>query len=124
MREGGARLTLSCGGHPLPIVIRSSGETQFVGRYGSLLGILPDPTLFDVAVDLHGGDVLVFYTDGILDERQAAGTSGEERLMTVLSSNAGLSAAQVAGSLERYLKENRAELPRDDAAFLVLRVIP
>ena len=36
----------------------------------------------------------------------------------------GRTAADIAGTLERYLTENRAALPRDDAAFLVVRLLP
>jgi len=124
MTEAGGRLTISCGGHPLPIVIRASGAAQIVGQYGSLLGVLPDPTLVDVAVDLWRGDAIVFYTDGILDERRADRGGGEARLLEVLGSGRGRTAADIAGALERYLTENRSALPRDDAAFLVLRMLP
>ena len=124
MTEAGGRLTISCGGHPLPIVIRASGEALIVGQYGSLLGVLPDPTLVDVPVDLARGDAIVFYTDGILDERRADRGGGEDRLLEVLGSDGGRTAADVAAALERYLTENRAALPRDDAAFLVVRLLP
>jgi len=124
VNEAGGRLTIACGGHPLPIVIRASGAAHVVGQYGSLLGVFPDPTLVDVPVDLARGDAIMFYTDGILDERRADRGGGEDRLLEVLGSDRGRTAADIAGTLERYLTENQAALPRDDAAFLVVRLLP
>ena len=38
----GARLTVACGGHPLPVLRRASGEVELFGAPGTLLGLLPD----------------------------------------------------------------------------------
>ena len=48
------RLTacVTAGGHPLPIVIRASGELETVGTPGSLLGIVDVPELSEERVDL------------------------------------------------------------------------
>jgi len=120
--EGRARLTIASGGHPLPIVVRTTGETVAVGQPGTLLGVLPDPSLTDVVIDLGSGDSIVFYTDGLLDERHAGAGGGEERLIAVLARCAGSPISEVADALDRYLEIARTDLPRDDAAFLIVRV--
>ncbi len=69
LREGGARMVLSCGGHPLPLVLRRSGAVEPVGRLGTLLGADVEPVLSDVAVDLAPGELVVLYTDGVTEVR-------------------------------------------------------
>ena len=52
-----ARLTVACGGHPLPVVRRAGRDVlQPVGTYGTLLGLLADPELSDRSIDLCPGD--------------------------------------------------------------------
>ena len=63
----GVRATVSNGGHPLPLVLRSDGTVETVGAHGTLLGVVPDPVLRDEAVELRAGDGLVLYTDGLTD---------------------------------------------------------
>ena len=41
----GARMTLSCGGHPLPLVLRRGGAVEPVGQLGTLLGADVTPVL-------------------------------------------------------------------------------
>ncbi len=118
--EDRARLTIAVGGHPLPIVVRARGEAAFVGDSGTMLGVLPEPQLSDVIVDLDPGDVIVFYTDGLLDERHSGGTGGEERLLALLARCSGSPVGDIADTLDRYLHGARARLLRDDAAFLIV----
>ena len=40
-----AELTVSCGGHPRPIVLRADGSVERVDAPGTLLGVLPNPPL-------------------------------------------------------------------------------
>src|SRR5262245_25180482 len=62
-----ARLTTACGGHPLPLVLRAGGEVQPVGVPGTLLGLVERVELEDRSTDLHPGDTLVLYTDGLTE---------------------------------------------------------
>jgi serine phosphatase RsbU (regulator of sigma subunit) len=64
--QGGARLTLACGGHPLPHFIAGDGSTSLVGRYGTLIGVTEDPRIEDVEIRLSPGEAIVLFTDGIL----------------------------------------------------------
>src|SRR5205823_4112691 len=70
--DGPARVTVGCGGHPLPMVLRASGEVEPVGRAGTLLGCFPEVDVEDVTTELASGDSLVLYTDGV-DEARAPG---------------------------------------------------
>ena len=54
-----ARVTVSSGGHPLPVLRRADGSVETLGTHGTLLGMLPDPELQDRSTDLRPGDTLV-----------------------------------------------------------------
>jgi PAS domain S-box-containing protein len=118
------RATVCCAGHPLPILMRAKGNVGVAGTPGTLLGIFPDPQLVDRAVDLGPGDVLVLYTDGVVEEQSNGIVFGRDRLMSLVESCAGLSAFEIAESIERAVLGFRPEPPRDDIALLVLRILP
>jgi serine phosphatase RsbU (regulator of sigma subunit) len=116
--EGRARVVVASGGHPSPIVLRASGESEEVGESGMLLGVFDDVKHTDTSVDLHPGDALVLYTDGLLDERQA---KPEQRLLSIVSEGLGLNAPQLADKVETTA--TRADVVYDDRAVLVLRLL-
>ncbi|MGZ4125684.1 MAG: PAS domain S-box protein [Actinomycetota bacterium] len=118
----GARLTVCCGGHPLPVVVRVDGTVEFAGRPGTLLGVFPDVELTDTAVDLHVGDALVLYTDGVTDEQRDSEEFGVERLADVLRETAGSDPGDVAAAIEDAVLRFRPDEPTDDLAVLVVKV--
>ena len=67
--NGAADVCLSTGGHPLPYVLRADGTVEAVGEPGTLLGVLPEVSLSDTAVQLRRGDLMVLYTDGVTEAR-------------------------------------------------------
>jgi PAS domain S-box-containing protein len=122
--DQGTRVTVSSGGHPLPVVLRADGTFDTAGSPGTLLGVFEDPTLTDDAVDLGSGDALVLYTDGVTDERSGDEEFGEHRLAELLASLAGRSAQEIADAVLEQVVAFRSDQPRDDIALLVLRVSP
>lgn len=120
--DGRARVSLSVAGHPLPLIVRASGEIETAGEHGTLIGIVPNPQLVDVAYDLTAGDALVFFTDGVTEARVADGSLfGTDRLIDVLRACRGLSAADIARRVHGAVT-NGAPLTRDDVAIVALRV--
>jgi serine phosphatase RsbU (regulator of sigma subunit) len=119
--RGSAQVTIALGGHPPPLVLRKSGQVDQLGQPGTLLGALPTPNLADVEARLGVGDVLVLYTDGMLDLHERSGNDDPDWLLKQLARAAGGNADEVASSLaEAAIKRNGGE-PRDDIAILVLR---
>jgi len=118
----GARLIVSCAGHPLPFVLRADGDVESVPARGRVLGPFPELESVDHMVRLGPGDALVLYTDGVLDARGPEGFFGEARFEEALESCAGSSAEVVVKTVERRLNEFHHGEPRDDIAFVVLRV--
>jgi phosphoserine phosphatase RsbU/P len=120
--DGGARVGIASGGHPLPLLLRRDGTVEPIGEPGTLLGVVPDPQLEDRAVSLSPGDALVFYTDGVVESRIGEDALDEARLAELLSACAGRGADAIAARVEDAALRWQGGHPRDDIAVLVLRV--
>jgi PAS domain S-box-containing protein len=120
----GQRITVACGGHPLPLLSRADGSVSSLGKLGTLLGTFPNPSLTDAFADLEPGDAVIFYTDGLTEERRAGEAFGEERVVATLRGAKGRSADEIADDLLRAVLTFGPEHPRDDIAILVVRVEP
>jgi hypothetical protein len=118
----GARLTISCAGHPLPLLLRGDGNVEKVAAPGRVLGPFSDLASVDRVVRLDPGDALLLYTDGVTDARGPEGFFGDERLRTALAACAGSSADDTVKAIERSLRDFHGGRPRDDIAFVVVRV--
>ena len=121
--DDGARITISRGGHPAPVLIEASGDVRRIGEAGRAIGVFEDPMLTEQETRLAPGDTLVFYTDGVIEARAPDGSFfGEERLLCLLRSCAGLDAQSVASRVECAVLDFQENGSRDDVAVLVLRV--
>jgi sigma-B regulation protein RsbU (phosphoserine phosphatase) len=120
--SGRFRLTVSSGGHPLPLRVTGSGSASTVGMPGTLLGIVDAPTLHDSTVELHAGDVVLFFTDGVTEGRRDAEFFGDERLAATATGLRGESADVIAERIGDEVVAFQAGLPRDDIALVVLKV--
>jgi sigma-B regulation protein RsbU (phosphoserine phosphatase) len=118
----GARLTISCAGHPLPLLLRTDGGVESIGAPGRVLGPFTELASVDRVARLEPGDTLVLYTDGVTDARSQDEFFGEDRLRATLASCVGASADHTVKTIERVLRDFHGGKPRDDIAFVVLRV--
>jgi serine phosphatase RsbU (regulator of sigma subunit)/anti-sigma regulatory factor (Ser/Thr protein kinase) len=117
------RVGMVSAGHPLPMIVRQSGQIEQVGRPQSLLGVVDDVRYFEEQYRLSRGELFVAVTDGVLERRVGPVMIGENGLATELASiGTSLSAQAVAERVRRLVVEFAPESPRDDMAVLVLRV--
>jgi len=118
--NGGLRLTIACGGHPAPLIVRATGEVERLVCAGTVLGIHPDPKLEDVTAHVGANDLVVFYTDGVTEGRGDAGFYGDQRLEALLAGCVGWEPEDVASRIINALLEFQHARPRDDIAVIVL----
>jgi serine phosphatase RsbU (regulator of sigma subunit) len=118
----GVRLTVACGGHPSPLVLRGSGGVETVGTAGSLLGVFDDVEIVDQEIELAPGDFAMFFTDGLFDPRHPAAL-GEARLRSLVAACAGLTAQETVDRFADAIADPGGQAP-DDVCILVLRVAP
>jgi phosphoserine phosphatase RsbU/P len=75
------RLDYCSAGHPPALLLRADGNLRSLSDGGTLLGVIAEASFVKGSVDLGAGDVLVTYSDGILEARNAADQEfGYERL--------------------------------------------
>jgi PAS domain S-box-containing protein len=121
--ERGAKVYLSLGGHPAPVLLEAGGSIRRIGEPGRALGVFDDPGLTPQEARLAPGDALVFYTDGVTEARSPDGAFfGEERLLSLLRACADYDASTLAARVESAVLDFQENTSRDDMAVLVLRV--
>lgn len=118
-REG-LRGRVCVAGHPLPFLVRTTGEVEQIGRPGTLLGVVHEVELAVVTFDLRPGDYVVLFTDGLIEARRDGEQFGNRGVREVLESSAGLAPGQVTAALEEAVTAFGRGEPRDDMAILVV----
>lgn len=120
-QEQGWVATVSCGGHPLPLLARPGGAAEAVGRPALLLGEFEEIHLHDQEVMLGPGETLVLYTDGVTEARSEKDFYGEERLEQVVAAGA-TSAQQMTETVLNEVLSFQSGNPRDDIVVVAVRV--
>jgi len=91
---------------------------------GLPLGTFDGVSYDEVSVDLAKGDVVVFYTDGLVEARRGREEYGPERLLRGLEAHAALAAPELGerllADLEGFLDE---AVPADDVTLIVVKVL-
>jgi phosphoserine phosphatase RsbU/P len=116
----GYRVTVACGGHPLPLVLRADGCIEDLGTAGTLIGGLEAVTLTDQSTTLRAGDSIVMFSDGLSESKVGDGSYLERAgIRRLLQTAAALPATEVLARLDPL---NHSAQQRDDLAILVARV--
>ena len=71
-------------GHPPPLRSRAGGAVDFLEPGNGLMGVEPDPYR-TLRAELTPGDVLLLYTDGLVERRGESLDAGLERLANVVT---------------------------------------
>jgi serine phosphatase RsbU (regulator of sigma subunit)/anti-sigma regulatory factor (Ser/Thr protein kinase) len=112
------RVELAGGGHPPALLLRSSGEAEFVAAPGVPIGWPGAGSSAVVERTLDRADTLVLYTDGLIEARRDV-LLGLERLAEAGVETARYPAAAMARVLVDRALDGAAR--RDDSLALVLR---
>lgn len=121
--QSSRRLTWSNAGHYPPLLFRSGQITYLDGR-GVALGLLEHcPTPVTYTRQLAPGDVVVLYTDGLLEAQNALGAKfGLSGLETAVRQSAALSAAGIKEAILASLASfTQGHEQRDDVTMVILK---
>ncbi|MFP2911714.1 SpoIIE family protein phosphatase [Pyxidicoccus sp. 3LFB2] len=117
----------AAGAHPSPLVFnRNSGQVASLPARGPLLGANVTSQFTSRQAQLRPGDVVVWYTDGLTEARDAAGKLyGTQRLAAAVQANAHLSAEALRDALLADARAFSAGQPqRDDITVVVAEFSP
>lgn len=117
------QVTLSCAGHPAPLLLPTEGEMEPVVSEGSLLGIFAGETFADVTLQMKEGDRLILYTDGIEVAFGDQAGIDADRWKKEITDRRSLPADRLISAFSQSLDaENGSLEPRDDLTMLVLEI--
>lgn len=108
-------------GHNPPIIAHAAGTVEHLAAGGFPLGIMPETTYREGHTQLHPGDVLVAYSDGVSEAQNPAGEEfGAQRLYEVIARNMDASAAGIRDRIEAALSKWAQGTPAADDITLVI----
>jgi GAF domain-containing protein len=105
-------------GHPPPVILRASGGTeQLPTQDGAPLGIEPDHREVH-EFDLAPGDLLLAFTDGLIERREEDIDVGQRRLLSALPALAGDALGERLAAMVDGVRDHTRS---DDVAALAVR---
>jgi sigma-B regulation protein RsbU (phosphoserine phosphatase) len=117
------RMTLANSGLPYPLHVRK-GHPKYLDVSGIPLGLFPESTYQEQELTLEAGDVLVFYSDGVVEMRNEAGDDfGLKRLADVVRSHSDGTADDIVKTIDQSVEDfaNRTP-PSDDRTLIVVKM--
>lgn len=112
------RLTLASAGHLPPVVFRKGLDVVLPDFGGAMLGTGVPQEGSELSLVLEAGDVVVLYTDGLIERRGETLESGIERLRHAVAAALG----SPASFCEAVLRDMVGPEPEDDVAILAMFV--
>ena len=114
------RITIACGGHPLPAHTHD-GHVELVGRPGTLLGLFADVEFHDVEIVLERSDLLFAYTDGISEARRGVKQFGEDNVLALVERMSDLPVDAIVDNMIAAVIEFGGTPNEDDVAAIAVR---
>ena len=120
------RFTYSSAGHNWPLWWQANTQSfQALKLPGIVLGVMDEIELAESNIDVHAGDVLIFYTDGVTEAVNAAeeevGLTGlETAVADHLERDPEISAQTLITVIVDALKTHTADVPQQDDTTLCI----
>jgi sigma-B regulation protein RsbU (phosphoserine phosphatase) len=117
-------LTFCNAGHNPPLLVKSDGSTSELRSSGAILGRFPDWHYVPVNQDLSRGDILLLFTDGVVeacDENDEP--FGEQRLLLFTRDANSCSAAARLELISKAVSVYCGGKFQDDATMIVLQAM-
>ena len=121
-KDGETRLINA--GHP-PAIVVSNNSVKTLHASCIPLGLREDLDCKVQITNLRKGDLLVIYTDGVIEARNEKGEEyGIDRFSELILKNGHLSAEEIVKTIQRSLTEFMGEMPlHDDTTVVVLKYL-
>ncbi len=111
-------------GHNPPILITQTGKVQFLETGGTVLGFIKNPPYQREKISLQSGDLLFFYTDGLIEATNPKGVFFEmELLLDVLMTKHNLGAYQIRKAILKAVSNfTQKDYLDDDLTIIVVKI--
>ncbi|HSD62961.1 MAG TPA: PP2C family protein-serine/threonine phosphatase [Ignavibacteriaceae bacterium] len=111
-------------GHPPPILISGDDVTE-LKTTGLIFGVFPEIDLRRSYVEMYPGNILILYTDGIIERQNNLGEEfGRERLIDVILKNKTMDTEEILNAIFNDAnKFGNKRKWRDDATVVVIKRI-
>ncbi|WP_432922039.1 PP2C family protein-serine/threonine phosphatase [Microbispora sp. CA-135349] len=110
-------------GHPAPILVRRGGARQLGAPRGVVLGAMPGLPYGVADVRLEPGDLLLMFTDGLVERRSRDIGAGVSLIVeAAVSTGLGERGADLDTGLDRLLEAIGGPNPEDDTCLLAVAV--
>ena len=120
------RLEYVNAGHNAPLRVHADGTLDTLPATGIPVGFIPDAAYGVESIELAAGDLLLFFSDGIIEAEDANGEMfGDKRLLELIRSIPEVSAAETVEALRRRVQHWTRDSDRyqDDRTLVVLRCL-
>ena len=123
--RGNARLILANAGHPFPYHLHASGDLTCLEAGAYPLGVRTDVVYPCQQIPLERGDLIVFYSDGIVEANNPQGKQvGFERFEAILKSAPRTTAVACRDHILWELRQFCQNIPFvDDVTLIVARYL-
>jgi sigma-B regulation protein RsbU (phosphoserine phosphatase) len=117
-------------GHLAPLLVRRTAtgkfEVQRLTEGGPVLGVLPGARYKQVRLHVEPGDLLVIFSDGVVEAANASDEEfGEEGILAVVEQNWSKPAIEIRDSVLSAVRAFLGKhLPHDDQTLMVVRLQP
>jgi serine phosphatase RsbU (regulator of sigma subunit) len=107
-------------GHPPPLLSRGGRTAPLERPAGPMLGVVDDATYATARLDFHIGDVLLLYTDGLVEHRRRGPDDGLASVIATVDEAVRASPGQPLAQLLARLRQTN---PDDDTCILAARPV-
>jgi sigma-B regulation protein RsbU (phosphoserine phosphatase) len=117
------KIAMANSGLPYPLLLRD-GTAKFLDLAGIPVGLLPETKYQELDLQLMPGDVLVFYSDGLIEARNETDEDfGLKRLSQVIRENGQASAREIVAAVNQAVDEFVGRVaPHDDRTLIAVKV--
>jgi serine phosphatase RsbU (regulator of sigma subunit) len=113
-------LTWAQAGHPPPLLNRDGRTTPLARPSGPMLGVIDDATYATARMSFRAGDLLLLYTDGLIEHRRRGLDDGLAQVIRTVDDAVRASPQQ---PLTQLLARLRQANPDDDTCVLAARPV-
>jgi sigma-B regulation protein RsbU (phosphoserine phosphatase) len=120
---GNHKITLANSGLPYPLLMRN-GAPRFLELAGVPVGLFPDSQYQELELELQTGDVLAFYSDGLVEARNDSNEDfGLKRFAEVIRANGNRTSEEIVTAVHAAVDEFVGRIPlHDDRTLIVIRM--